>query len=314
MRGRDHDGMGRRRRAAVALSLAALVSLASLAPAVDAKKKKKGGSVASTRSASAPLAAGSAATATANCKGKTHATGGGFTVAPNFTPPATGLRTLPTLDAPSGGKGWTASAAAYTNPAASGALTSFVRCEKDTAGKIVIRTNSSLTLPPATGQDMVFNCPPGTHVISGGFAGEGPTNLASLATFRIIVLQSRRTGPGQWTVTAYNRTGAPPASITGHAVCERNGKGQSVSEVSTVAQVTDDARTVGDPTCSKKKHVVSGGFLVTPLPPGTVPVVGVDESQPVGKRSWHTGLHEYPSFTLPAGSALQAFAYCKKGA
>ena len=36
--------------------------------------------------------------------------------------------------------------------------------------------------------------------------------------------------------------------------------------------------------------------------------------QGVGKRSWHTGLHEFPSFTLPAGSALQAFAYCKKGA
>ena len=73
---------------------------------------------------------------------------------------------------------------------------------------------------------MVFNCPPGTHVTR-GFAGEGLTNLASLATFRIIVLQSRRTGPGQWTVTAYNRTGAPTAIVTGHAVCERNGKARA---------------------------------------------------------------------------------------
>lgn len=311
MHGRD--ARVRRRRAAVALALAALASLAAVAHAVDAKKKKKGGSVASTRSASSPLAAGGTATATANCKGKTHATGGGFSVAPNFTPPATGLRSLPTLDGPLGNKGWTSSAAAYTNPAASGALTGFVRCEKDTAGKVVIRTNSSVPLGPGIGQNLVFNCPPGTHVISGGFAGEGPTNLASLATFRIIVLQSRRTGPGQWTVTAYNRTGAPTATVTGYAVCELNGKGQAVSEVSTFTALTNDARAVGDPSCSKKKHVVSGGFLVTPLPPGNVPVIGVDETQPVGKRSWHTGLHEFPTFALPPGSSLQAVAYCKKG-
>ncbi len=54
MRGGDHDGTGRRRRAAVALSLAALVSLASLAPAVDAKKKKKKKVTAVTKSADRP--------------------------------------------------------------------------------------------------------------------------------------------------------------------------------------------------------------------------------------------------------------------
>ena len=301
-----------RRRTAAMLFLCALVSLAGLSAVADAKKKKSK-PVASTKSASSPLAAGTSATATANCSGKTHTTGGGFTVAPNFTPPATGLRTLPTLDSPLGNKGWTATSAAYTNPASVGSLTAYARCEKNSAGKIAIRSSSSASLAGGVGQSLVFNCPPGTHVISGGFGGDGPAALNSLASFRIIVLQSQRTGPGQWTITAYNRTGAPTSTLTGYAVCEFNAKGSSVSEVSSFVPVANDARTVADPTCSKKKHVVSGGFLVSPLPPGTVPVIGVDETQPVGKRSWHTGLHEFPSFTLPAGSALQAVAYCKNG-
>lgn len=299
-------------RIGVALFLCALVSLPGLSTVADAKKKKSK-PVASTNSASSALAAGGSATATAGCSGKTHATGGGYSVAPNFAPPATGLRSLPTLNSPLGNKGWTATSVAYTNPASAGALTAYARCEKNSAGKIAIRSNSSATLPAGIGQSLVFNCPPGTHVISGGFAGDGPTALNSLATFRIIVLESRRTGPGQWTITGYNRTGAPTSTLTGYAVCEFNAKGSAVSEVSSFVPVANDARTAADPTCSKKQHVVSGGFLVSPLPPGTVPVIGVDETQPVGERWWHTGLHEFPSFTLPAGSALQAVAYCKKG-
>lgn len=291
---------------------AALVAVAGMTGAADAKKKKKK-PVASTRSASSPLNPGTTATATVSCTGKTHATGGGFAVAPSFTPPATGLRTLPTLDGPLGPKGWTASAAAYTNPSSSGRITTYARCEKNSAGKIAIRANTSQAIPAGFGQNLVFNCPAGTHAISGGFAGDGPTALNSLATFRIIVLQNRRTAPGQWTISGYNRSGAPTSTLTGYAVCEANAKGGGVSEVSTTVPLADDARTVADPTCSKKKHVVSGGFLVSPLPPGTVPVVGVDESQPVGNRSWHTGLHEFPSFTLPAGATLQAVAYCKNG-
>jgi hypothetical protein len=313
MSGGGDQGMRGRRPIAVALMLCALLSLAGLSTVAEAKKKKKSKPVATTRTAAASLAAGVSATSTANCKGKTHATGGGYAVAPNFVPPSTGLRTLPTLNSPLGNKGWTASAAAYTNPASSGQLITYARCEKNRAGKIAIRVNSSLALPSATGQNLVFNCPPGTHAISGGFAGDGPTALNSLATFRIIVVQSRRTGPGQWTVTGYNRSGAPTSTLTGYAVCEFNAKGASVSEASAFTQVANDARTSGQATCSKKKHVVSGGFLVSPLPPGTVPVIGVDETQPVGSRAWHVGLHEFPTFGLPPGSALQTFAYCKKG-
>jgi hypothetical protein len=200
-------------------------------------------------------------------------------------------------------------------PAASGTFTGYTVCEANTAGKIAIRASSTLTLTPGAGQNMVFNCPPSTHIISGGYAGTGlgSFNFAS-TSHRIVVLQSRRTGPAQWTISAYNNPASPvAASLSGYAVCERNAKGSAVTEASAFTALTDNARTVGDATCTGKKHVVSGGFLVSPSTfPGTVPLVGIDENQPVGKKGWHVGLWEYPT-ALPPGSALQTVAYCKKG-
>ena len=99
MRGRDRDGMGRRRRAAVALSLAALASVAALAPAVDAKKRK-GWLGSQHPQRHCPAVGGERRDRDGQLQGEDARDGGGFTVAPNFTPPATGLRTLPTLDAP----------------------------------------------------------------------------------------------------------------------------------------------------------------------------------------------------------------------
>ncbi|MGZ5362185.1 MAG: hypothetical protein ACXWZW_11250 [Solirubrobacterales bacterium] len=42
-----------------------------------------------------------------------------------------------------------------------------------------------------------------------------------------------------------------------------------------------------------------------------LPAVGIDEFQPVGKRGWHMGVHEWQTVALPPGSALRAIAYCK---
>jgi hypothetical protein len=318
MRGGDHDGMGRRRRAVVVLSLAALVSLTALAPAAEAKKKKKKkGSPAVTRSASAPFTQSSNATVTAACRKGTHVTGGGFTVSPNFNPgTTTGLRSMNSTSHPASNKTWTSGGSAYATPPASGTFTGYARCEKDSAGKLAIRASSTATITPASGQNMTFNCPPGTHVVSGGYAAAslGAFTFAA-ASARIVVLGSRRTGPGQWMISAFNNSNSPAAAdLTGYALCELNGKGQSVSEASAFAPVVDDGRTAADATCSKKKHVVSGGFLVSPATfPGSVPFIGVDEFQPSGKRGWHTALHEFVPFALPPGSALQTIAYCKKG-
>ena len=60
-----------------------------------------------------------------------------------------------------------------------------------------------------------------------------------------------------------------------------------------------------------ERVVVTGSFSAV----GHDPARPVDETVPVGKKGWHTGLWEDSTkFAAPAGSALQTFAYCKKGA
>jgi hypothetical protein len=304
-----------RRAALVALSGLLALSV-GLSPALAAKgKKKKKKPVSVTRTLPAAFASSTAASAAASCAGKTHATGGGFSVAPSFTPPTTGLRSLNVVSHPSGPKTWNSGGGAYAAPVASGSFTGYTVCESNAIGRIAIRASSTLSLAPGAGQNMVFNCPPGTHIISGGYAGTGLASYNfAVTSHRIVVLQSRRTGVGQWTISAYNNPSSPvAASLSGYAVCERNAKGSAVTEVSTFTPLADNARTVGDAACTGKKHVVSGGFLVSPATfPGAVPLVGIDENLPVGKKGWHIGLWEYPT-ALPPGSALQTSAYCKKG-
>jgi hypothetical protein len=313
----EKDRAHRVRRMAVALTgIAALVVALgpASAPAAKSKKKKKP-KAAVTKTASVAFGSGTQATTTAGCTGKTHASGGGYAIAPSFTAPATGLRSLHAQSSPAGNRGWTSAAGAFTAPAASGNLTGYVRCESNRLGKIATRSSSSLTLNPGVSQNLIFNCAPGTHVISGGFAGTAIANFADPTNgWRIMVLQSRRTGPGQWTVSVYNKQ-APggAATITGFVVCELNGKGRAVSEVAASTALAEDQRRSADATCPKKKHVVSGGFLVTPTGPGQVPGVGIDENLPVGNRGWHIGLYDFPTVTLPAGATLTGYAYCKKG-
>jgi hypothetical protein len=298
------------------------VSLSADGPAAGASKKKK--DKAKTFTAPVGYASGTPASATANCTGKTHLTGGGFAVAPGLSG-VTGLRTLTMTNFPSAPKSWTATSFSYTFPAASGTLTTYARCETSGLGKIAGVLTGTLSLPHSTGGDLVLNCAPGTHAIGGGFVGDPPNSSTVVSNnavgFRIIVLQSRRTGPTQWTISGFNRAdttaGAPvppTSNLTGYAICEKDGKGKSISEVSALVGIAENSRAAADASCSGKKHVVSGGFHVTPSTfPGTVPVVGIDETAPVGKKGWHTGLYEEPAmFAAPAGSALQTFAYCKK--
>jgi hypothetical protein len=311
---RSHSG----KRSTVVLVLAALVALGGLGPAA-AGAKKKGKAPATTRTAFTGLAAGGTATATAACPGKTHASGGGFAVSPNFVPPNTGLSSWTTTSFPSQNKAWTAAGSAFTNPGASGSFTTFARCESNTLGRIALRASSSGTLSPGQFQTFTFNCPPGTHVISGGYAGDGPTDLGHPNGWRIDVLQSQRTAKGQWTISTFDRASTPPpsapATLTGYVVCERDAKGLRVGEVAASAPIADNARVAADPTCPKKQHVISGGFLISPLPAGVgaqVPIISLDEFRPVGRRTWHAGLYEWVAAGLPPGKSLQAIAYCKR--
>jgi hypothetical protein len=284
-----------------------------------AKKKKKGKPKNPGITVSAPvsIASSTSVNGTATCPPKTHATGGGFAVSPSFTPPSTGVRSLSSTSYPSGNQSWVAGGSAYATPVASGQFTTFARCEKNTAGRITIRASSSLTISPGAGQAMTFNCPPSAHVISGGYSGPSLAAFDSgnLQGHRIVVLQSRRTAPGQWTISAFNNPQAAEAvSLTGYAVCEANAKGSGVTEAaSATTPIINDGRTAADATCTGRRHSVSGGYLISHTFPGAVPLVSVDETNPVGKAGWHVGLWEYPTVNLPAGATLQSFVYCKPG-
>ena len=302
---------------ALAVAVAFAFAFGALGAEAGAKKKKpKPKNPGTTVSAPLTIASSTSVNGTATCPGKTHATGGGFAVSPSFTPPSTGVRSLSSTSHPSGARSWAAGGSAYASPVASGRFTTFARCERNTAGRIAVRASSSLTIAPGSGQNIVFDCPASAHVISGGYSGPGLGAFTSdLQSHRVVILQSRRTGVGQWTISAFNNPQAPGAvTLTGYAVCEANAKGSAVTEsASPATPVIDDARTVADAACTGRRHSVAGGFLVSHAFPGAVPLVSVDETNPVGKAGWHVGLWEFPTVILPAGATLQTFVYCKPG-
>ena len=309
------DRFRRRLVVVCAAALAGLVVIGVASPAVAKKKKKKQPAV--TVSASAPFGSGSSQTGTAACTGKTHISGGGFAVAPNLNNPA-GLRSFEHGSHAVDNRTWSATGTAFSTPSASGSLTTFARCESDSLGQLTVQSSTTVTFPASTGGDISLNCPSGNHVISGGYQADGPIllNNPQAATFRILVLGSRRTSTTQWTVTAFNRTGAPPSNLTVFALCEKNKKGTSITEASASAPINPDVRASADASCTGKTHVVSGGFLLSPstFPSSTTLIASVDENDPVGKKAWHVGLWQHPSFSEPAGSTLQTIAYCKKDA
>jgi len=284
----------------------------SEAPLASASKKKGKKPINKTATSQVAFASGTTAGATASCPGKTHITGGGFAVAPGHTPAAnSGLRSQTVISHPSGAKDWTASGGAFTTPPATGSFTTFARCENSALGRLVSTISISGTVAASSSTTALLDCPGGTHVIGGGYSGTGLANLVNINGTRTIILESRRSAVGQWSVAAYTATGAPASPFTAFAICERNGKGTSVSEVSTLAAIGENVRSAADASCTGKKHVVSGGFSVTDGDPALVPAAGIDENHPSGSKGWHVGMYEF-SLTLPAGSALQTFAYCKK--
>jgi hypothetical protein len=297
------------------LGVCAVVVLGSVG---GAEAKKGGGkSPAVTRTAAVPIAPGAQVAATANCAAKTHITGGGYSVSPAYNAGGSNVATAGTgtrinhLQSQSGGtRSWIAGAAAFTTPAQPGTFTSYARCEKNSAGKLAGTISGTSTIPVGQGTTVNLNCPGGTHVIAGGFAGSPAGNLGAPTSFRLIIAESRRLNTSTWEVRAVNPTGSlSVATLATNAVCERNGT--SVTERSVVAPILDNNRTSATATCSKKGHMVGGGFLVSPTTSPS-PAVGVDQSQPSGQRSWLVGLYEYPTFALPPGSTLTAYSYCKK--
>lgn len=307
--------MSRAGRRVLAIAGCVALAVAGLSGIAAAKKKK---SPATTKSLTVGLSPGSGAAATASCPKNTHVTGGGYTTGSPFTPSAlTGTRTVATSSHPAGLRTWDGAASAYVTPTVGTTLTTLIQCEQNSVGKIVAIRSGGGIVAPGTIAAVNSSCPADTHALSGGFTISAPPNLAEPTKFGVLALESRRTAVNQWTVTVLNPL--PPAgvligSVTGYALCEANGKGQKVKEVSAAAPIVNDSRATVQPTCSKKYHVVSGGFLVTPnTVGGSAPAVSVDQQTPVGKKAWKGELYEAPGAIPPAGSTFTGYAYCKKG-
>jgi hypothetical protein len=302
-------------------ALAALLALGIASPAVAKKKKKKAQPVVSV-TASSPFTAASNQALTANCRKGTHISGGGFAVSPNYVPggglTGTGLRSATGSSNPAGAKIWNVGSSSWATPSASGTLTAAARCESNSLGTLFATLSSTLTLSSGEGSPLVINCPNGTHVIAGGYSGTSIGVFTYTAqSFRLIMLQSQRTGPGQWTWTVANNQFSPAsATVTVSALCEKNAKGLSISEVGTTVPIVEDQRATADASCTGKTHAVSGGFVLSPIPTtsGSIPVTEIDEFQPTSKKTWHLGLFEAQGFNTPAGSTVRDIAYCKKDA
>lgn len=313
-------------RAAVALTLAAALAFSgAFAFEADAKKKgkkKKRTPAALTATSAAPLLPGSSQTATVNCPGKTHVTGGGLSVDQPYSANGTdtlqddsGTRSIHFSSHPSGPVNWSAGAAAFGTPAIPGTLTGNARCERNTFGKLATISSVSGSVPPDTLANVRAGCTtPNTHVVGGGFTTDTPGDLANLVGIRLEVLQSRRTSNREWTVTALNPTAASGSvNVTAYIACEFDRGSRTVSETFSTAAIAENGRAAATATCGSRQHVVSGGFQVSPLTSGTnLASVGIDQLQPVGNNGWQTGLYEYPGpFVAPAGASLTTYAYCK---
>jgi hypothetical protein len=301
-------------------TLAVLLALGALTPVSEAKPRKgRMKSPAVSRTATVALPPGSQQSATATCAKGTHISGGGFSVSPAYSAGGTdsftddtGTRSVHLQSQSAGNRRWTAGAAAFSSPTVAGSLSAIARCERNDLGRLAVTLSGSSTIPVGQGNTTTLTCPAGTHVLTGGFAGSPPGNLADPAGKRLIITESRRVSNSTWEIRAINPLGAPSvATLFTNAVCERNGK-RGVFENSALTPITDNGRTSLTAPCpSKKHHVVSGGFLVSPFA-SPIPGVGIDQHQPAGRRAWQVGLHEFPTFPLPTGSLLTTYAYCKR--
>jgi hypothetical protein len=313
MRGREKLGI----RLLVAAVLAAVLAGVVVAPAV-AKKKKRPPAV--TAAASAPLAPASPASATANCPGKRHVTGGGWSISNPYSANGTdapaddlGTRITHLQSQPAGFFGWSAGAAALSSPPSPTTFSAYARCEGNAYGRTLSGVAGTSTVPIGQQTTNDIRCPRGTHVLTAGFSFGPPGDLAGpLGSKRAIVKESRRIAADAWRVGLVNPIDAPSeVTLSVNVLCELNTKGTGVSEASAVAPILDNGRTTATATCTGKTHSVAGGFAVSPA---VGPAIGIDQMQPVDAKAWQVGLFEYPTFLLPAGSSVAAYSYCKKNA
>jgi hypothetical protein len=287
------------------LGLALTIALfAGLAGVVIANSKSSKGTV---KSATSVLPTTGTTAIGVKCPNDTHATGGGLAIVTGFDPATkAGTETYPQTSYPPGKSKWRAGASAQAgDPAAN--LSTYVRCEKNSFGKIVSRTTHSTTLASGIGRTVAVFCPAGTQVLGGGYSVSPPFDAGAQnnTTSKVGVLQSRRSSSASWTVSAFNPS-QPTSQLTVSALCEKNGK--QISTKTAFSPLSGKSRQTVTAKCSGKQHVDAGGFAVTPLF-SNVGIPVVDVSAPSGSQSWK--VEAYGPANIPTGSGITAFAYCK---
>lgn len=235
----------------------------------------------------------------ATCPKGTKALSGGFATEWD----AASLVTSPFLEVNqsqrSGRRGWVGEA---FNDQPAGDLTSFAYCR---ASKKLTRMTDTVPSPVGQFVTATAECPPGTRVISGGFAGS-PTDAVG-DTPVLYISESRRATKRTWEASAHGN-GNEPGELTAIAYCAKGPK---------LKQRADSGLVGGDPPaeqtaellarCKRKERIVAGGFGSTDNSGEATPRVLTSRKQ--GKRGW--------AETVILGSnglntEVTAYAYCEK--
>jgi hypothetical protein len=110
------------------------------------------------------------------------------------------------------------------------------------------------------------------------------------------------------------RNGAPnPSTFSPTVPCEANSR-RKITQRGKIVSLANNTRASAAAKCAKGKHVVSGGFVLTPLPgtsPTPVPFAPMDYNAPIGVRTWRVDVYD-TGFAAPTGSALTTYAYCRR--
>jgi hypothetical protein len=170
---------------------------------------------------------------------------------------------------------------------------------------------ASSTPNTVTGRTFGLKCPPQTRASAGGYSSDSQfQNNVNGVT--LVVVQSRRTSPRIWTVTAFLRggAGAQDQDITVGVVCEAASR-RRITVASNTVPYPEDDRASAIALCPKGKHVVSGGFVFTPLT-GSVPIPFIDYMAPVGNRQWRVDAYDSMQFLQPDAATLTTHAYCRR--
>jgi len=272
------------------------VALSAIGPPVDAEgaKRRPIGKIRTGQSTvSIPAVQGAIGTATATCPTGTKAVSGGFSTSPvpNELSVISSKR--------SGRRAWTASVQQTTNNAALAELTTFVYCDRRLRRAPV--ASAPLSIPSGLPQTATASCPLGRRAISGGFEIATDITFTGAGT----VLASRRSQPGEWSVTLQNING-PSTELTAYAYCTR--RPGRLREREGAATLPDSGSPITTATaitasCPKRIGARSGGFSIAATGGGNN--YSVFESRRAGRR-WRFSVRNFGQPPTP----LTALAYC----